>query len=469
MAIEIREYIGSHANIVEAKTNNKAVNLSEGYNVIDPIAKDSIMQDIEGIHVGPTRNFTWYTEEALEYSIPSWTKPYQRPLIMHHNEKDGKIIGRVVHVEKLTKNTRSGTPALLFTCNVPDKEGKEQIQDGRLKTVSIGVIAHDVRCSICGEQVELDENGYPECGHMRGNIYDEQVCYWKIYKMEAKELSYVIVPSDVYAHNIRTYKPSKQELGLTESLEMNEGKVKDMSIKKDNENLDVKEGQVIDETVKDGEKVATPEEGEKAPVKEEPVKEEPKAEPTKEEPKAKDEDGEKKEEPKEKSEVEKLKEEIEELKAEKIEMAKQLDEVKKHLADATIKLDKAAKDLNVEVELKESLENELITAKTELREAVEENLNSYRQVLNKPVLAKESLESRSLESIKDSIADLKEEMTGLQSVKHITEANDPTAKKDEKIAEKKALDVNESKTNSNINFREELQNVFGDFFSPKQY
>lgn len=453
MAIEIKEYIGNHANIVEAKTNNKAVNLSEGYNVVDPIAKDSIMQDIEGIHVGPTRNFTWYMEEALDYSIPSWTKPYQRPLIMHHNEKDGKIIGRVIHVEKLTKNTRSGTPALMFTCNVPDKDGKEQIQDGRLKTVSIGVIAHDVRCSICGEQVQLDENGFPECGHMRGNVYDEQVCYWKIYKMEAKELSYVIVPSDVYAHNIRTYKPNKSELGITESLECNEGKVKDMTIKKDNENLEVKEGQVIDETVKDGEKVAPQEE----PIKEEPVKEEPKTEP-KEEPK----------EP-EKTEVDKLKEEIETLKAEKITLAKDLDDAKKLLANATIKLDKASKDLNIEVELKESLENELISTKTELREAVEENLNSYRQVLNKPLIAKESLESRSLESIKDAILDLKEEMTGLQSVKHITEAIDPTSKKDEKITEKNIINVNESKTNSNINFREELQNVFGDLFSPKQY
>lgn len=459
MAIEIKEYIGNHANIVEAKTNNKAINLSEGYTNVDPISKDSIMQDIEGIHVGPTRNFTWYMEEALDYSIPSWTKPYQRPLIMHHNEKDGKIIGRVVHVEKLNKNTRSGTPALLFTCNVPDKDGKEQIQDGRLKTVSIGVIAHDVRCSICGEQVQLDENGYPECGHMRGNVYDEQVCYWKIYKMEAKELSYVIVPSDIYAHNIRTYKPSKQELGLTESLDLNEGKVKDMSIKKDNENLQVQEGQVIDETVKDQKIV--PEE----PTKEEPVKEEPKTEP-KEEPKAEQKEEAKKEEP---TAEDKLKEELEALKAEKATLAKELDDVKKLLVDATIKLDKASKDLNVEVELKESLENELITAKAELREAFEENLNSYRQVLNKPILAKESLESRSLESIKDSISDLKEEMTGLQSVKHITEAVDPTAKKDEKIAEKKDLHVNESKTNSNINFREEFENMIGNLFSPVKY
>lgn len=456
MAIEIKEYIGNHSNIVEAKTNNKAINLSEGYTNVDPIAKDSIMQDIEGIHVGPTRNFTWYMEEALDYSIPSWTKPYQRPLIMHHNEKDGKIIGRIVHVEKLTKNTRSGTPALLFTCNVPDKDGKEQIQDGRLKTVSIGVIAHDVRCSICGEQVQLDENGCPECGHMRGNIYDEQVCYWKIYKMEAKELSYVIVPSDIYAHNIRTYKPSNHELGLTEGLDLNEGKVKDMTIKKENENLEVQEGQVIDETVKD-EKVAVQEE----PKTEEPAKEEPKAE-TKEDKK------EEAKEPKE-TEADKAKEELETLKAEKAALAKELDDVKKLLADATIKLDKATKDLNVEVELKESLENELINVKVELREAAEENLNSYRQVLNKPVLTKEALESRSLESIKDAISDLKEEMSGLQSVKHIAEAVDPTAKKDEKIAEKKDINVNESKTNSNINFREEFENVLGNLFSPRKY
>ena len=70
-----------------------------------------------------------------------------------------------------------------------DKEGIEQIKDGRLKTVSIGVIAHDVRCSICGEQVEIiDEYGNTACGHSKGNVYDDQVCYWKIYKMEAKEL-----------------------------------------------------------------------------------------------------------------------------------------------------------------------------------------------------------------------------------------------------------------------------------------
>ena len=94
MSIEIREYIGSSMNITESTMTKRPVNLNENFNEIGPISKDSIIQFIEGIHAGPTRNFTWYTEQALEDSVPTWTKPYQRPLIMHHNEKDGKTIHR---------------------------------------------------------------------------------------------------------------------------------------------------------------------------------------------------------------------------------------------------------------------------------------------------------------------------------------------------------------------------------------
>ena len=438
MAIEIREYLGSGVNISESATN-KIIEIKEGYNVINPISKDSIMQEIEGIHVGPTRNFTWYMEEALDSSIPSWTKPYQRPLIMHHNEKDGKIIGRVAHVEKITVNTRSGTPALLFTCNVPDKDGKEQILDGRLNTVSIGVIAHDVRCSICKEQIQLDDNGYPECGHTRGNIYSNEVCYWNIYKMEAKELSYVIVPSDIYAHNTRTYSPENKDINVQESLQLKEGVFKDMAI--DKTNLNQQEGQAIDETVKDGEKIA------------EPKAAEPKvAEPAES----------KAAEPVEDAEVTALKKEVSETKAENVVLANELKDIKVLLASVTIQVDKVSKDLKTEVELKESAEEQLITAKTELRESTESNLNSLRTALNKPIMTTESLSSRSFESIKDSIADLKEEMTGLAAVRKITESVDPTIKSKENL-EKKPVDVKESKSNGNIDLEEGVKKMMANF------
>lgn len=467
MALEIKEYIGSCFSITESNTKatGGAFNLKEGHNALDPIAKDSIMQVIEGIHVGPTRNFTWYTEEALTSSIPSWTKPYQRPLIMHHNEKDGKIIGRVVDAVKESKNTRSGTPALVFTCNVPDKDGKEQILDGRLKTVSIGVIAHDVRCSICGEQISLDHNGEPECGHMRGAMYeDNKICYWMIYKMEAKELSYVIVPSDIYAHNIRTYKPTNRDLGLTESLELNEGKVKDMAI--DKTNIELGEGQTIDEEVKDTAKAGevadkTPEK-EEAPVKKEEEKDKDSTE-AKPEEKAKEElkkDESKKDE--KDTKIEDLEKEIETLKTEKAELAAKLDGISTELASANTKLEKVSKDLTDEIALKESAENQVIEIKTELREATEENLIALRTVLNKPVIVRESLTTRSLESIKDSIADLKEEMQGLSAVKNIAEAADPTINK-EKNKEIKKPTVKESKNNSNIDLEEGLKDLMSSF------
>ena len=211
MAIVIREYLGSPMGINE--NSFTPFSLKENLATDYTIAEDSIMVDIEGIHVGPTRNFTWYTEQALKGSVKSWTTPYQRPLILHHNEKDGKIIGRVLSAHYTDVNTRSKTGALVFTCNVPEEDGKKGVKDGRLKTVSIGAIAHDVRCSICGHDISQ----YGECEHERGAEYDGQVCYWMIYEMEAKELSYVIVPSDIYAHNIKVYSPKKNK-NITESL-----------------------------------------------------------------------------------------------------------------------------------------------------------------------------------------------------------------------------------------------------------
>lgn len=465
MAIEIREYIGDSMNITES-TVRGPINLNENFNEIGPISKDSIIQIIEGIHVGPTRNFTWYMNEALISSVPSWTKPYQRPLIMHHNEKDGKIIGRILTVDHKSQNTRSGTPALEFTCHVPDKEGIEQIKDGRLKTVSIGVIAHDVRCSICGEQVEIiDEDGNTACGHNKGNVYDDQVCYWKIYKMEAKELSYVIVPSDIYAHNIKTIPASEyQKSHIKENFK--EGVAINMS----EQVKDVKEGQVksqvIDEEVKKGEVAATEPE----------VKEPAKAEDPKAEPEIKD--GPKDEEPKVDPKDEKIKEleeKIKVLEAEKAAVAKDLLAVKDELKisaekveEATNKLTAKEKEVEQEVALKEAVENELAQVKVEIREAKESEFNTLRQSLNKEIVTKESLSNRSDESLNDAILDLKEELGGVRKLKTIQEAVNPTLDQ-EKNKNNIATDVKESKTVGNMNLEEGLQDIFSDMFSPKYY
>ena len=472
MSIEIREYIGSSMNITESTMTKRPVNLNENFNEIGPISKDSIIQFIEGIHVGPTRNFTWYTEEALESSVSTWTKPYQRPLIMHHNEKDGKTIGRILSVEYITRNTRSGTPALSFVCNVPDKDGKEQILDGRLKTVSIGVIAHDVRCSVCGEQIELDEYGSSVCGHDRGCEYEGETCYWMIYKMEAKELSYVIVPSDIYAHNTKTMKSedylktTKTNKDFKESLiNLNEG-VTNMSV----ENKNLTEGQIIDETVKDGEEITQkPEakEEEKAP---EVNKEEESKKESKEESKEEKKESETPEvDPKDK-EIEELKAKIEKIETEKESVTKELVALKKELEDSvkkveeiTVELNSKETELKQEVELKEAVEKELENAKLEIRESKENELNSLRRSLNKPVLVKEALTARSDESLRDAICDLKEELEGIANLKNVQKANDPTILS-EKNENNVKPNVKESKTVGNINVEEGLTDIFSSMF-----
>lgn len=199
------------------------------------IVDDSIMVDVEGLHAITTGNYTRYLPSALERSVKSWTFPYNKPVIMHHNEDDGKIIGRIHAVQYKTVNTRSGTPALSFTINVPDEDGKQQIKDGRLSTVSVGINATDVKCSICGHNVA--RNGM--CEHKRGRSYSGNICYWDVYEFIGKELSYVITPSDPYAHNIKIYSPTinmKENSKMILNESMTEGTTIDNNIVDDNSN-----------------------------------------------------------------------------------------------------------------------------------------------------------------------------------------------------------------------------------------
>lgn len=454
MAVELREYIGdcpSAKSVTSASKKGGLTNLTEGYNVIDPIAKDSIMQDIEGIHVGPTRNFTWYTDEALLSSVQSWTQPYQKPLIMHHNETDGKIIGRVVHAQHVTTNTRSGTPALVFTCNVPDKEGKEQIQDGRLKTVSIGVIAHDITCSICGKQIEVDEDGLSTCGHMRGAVYNtaegEKVCYWMVHKMEAKELSYVIVPSDIYAHNIRTYKPtqkqiidSQENLNTNKNVNLNEGVNNTMSNPITNqEGANVTEATKINEV--NGQATNVAEDG----TTTEPVQTQTEpAEPKANEPQEPEKD---------------LAKENEDLKAELQAKNDKLVEVQKSVLALQKEVEKLNNTIKEESDLRKNAETELITAQVEARDAIEDSLNSLRQIANKEALAKETLAVRTKESLLDSIKDLKEELSNAGKKVNIAEANDPTLKKNPEIKENVQDDCVKAKATNSNNLNEAAVNI----------
>lgn len=476
MAIELKEYVG--AVFVETKSGDKdnKINLSEGYTQTY-VDKDSLMVDIEAIHSIITRNDTLYTEKCIKDSIPYWTAPYERPVIMHHNEKDGKIIGRVKAANYIEKSERSGTAALELIANIGDEEGKKGIKNGTLATVSIGAIAHDIRCSICG--TNLVEEGM--CEHDKGEIYDGKRCYWIVNKIEPKEVSYVIVPSDIYAHNTRVYdavKKNKNEVNesmsnifadLIEAHGLNSIDVTESKVE------ETKEGTQVEEEVKDGAKVNESEKAEeqKAESEEESKKEEEKSEEKKEE-EAKQPETEDKEEGKDEEKKDEPKEE--EKEAEKVEENKELEEAKEKIAELTAKVEtltaeniKLSKQVETEKALKESAEAELITFKTERKKTLIENVNSLRTQLSLPAENVEHLMESSEEALNLTIKSLTEFIqVQKKSLGGLSVIESPVAVSDEKDntnKEKvKVEDVKESVDDSNNEFEQSLLDIMQKIF-----
>ena len=201
--------------------------------------------------------------------------------------------------------------------------------------------------------------------------YDGNVCYWMIHKMEAKELSYVIVPSDIYAHNIKIYSPG--EKNLSENLKQ-EGV---LSVTKAKEIKESAEGTVI---VEDAEKKveAIVEDADK------------KAEETKQEPEVEAED-------------------VETLKASVAKLKEVIAELEKKVEAAEAK----AKEAD---ELRTAAEQELVSANTQLKEFAVEQVLMLREQLGRPTMLKENLLKRSQDSLMDTIVDLKEELTPVQKL-----------------------------------------------------
>ena len=371
MAIEIKEYVDFKSS---EPTKNNGIVIRESAAIAAPqqmISPDSLMVEIEGIHSDVlTINCTQYSKKCLENSIPYWTEPYEKAVIMHHNDEDGQIIGRVKKAEMIDSK-RSGTAAINFTCNIGDESGIKGIKNGTLSTVSIGAVAYDVRCSICGCNVAESV-----CEHKKGCTYDDELCYWIVEDMEPREVSYVILPSDKYAQTMKVYKPGKKD--LKESVEV----IEEMSVRDElfktitesvveDEQVEVKEKVEVDEEVKEGKEEKKEDKVEKEEVKEE-EKEEEKAEEEEEKEEAdKDDDKDDKEQDKKDDEEEENKEEEESNKDDRDAIINELKEELKELKD---ELKEVKQQLKEAKKMKEAVELELAGYK------VQEKVNVARKI-----------------------------------------------------------------------------------------
>lgn len=420
MAMMIKEQIDKDfLSIVDGFNQHLDLSEAAGSSVIDP---NSIMVEIEGIHAAPfaTRNYTRYTPNCLKKSVASWTNPYRRPLIKHHNEEDGEIIGRICEAKYITKNTRSETPALLFTVNIPGEQAKADVKSGLLETTSIGVIAHSVKCSICGQELANGET----CEHERGAIYNGETCYWDIHEMEAKELSYVIVPSDMYAKNIDIYPATASNSkvkafteSLNQDLNLTKGDITDMP-----EDLKVK--------LQESEAKVTALTQEVTELKEAATQTSEKI-----------------------AELEKTNSDLTTVKES---LEQELEGLKTEKDDLTQKMTEAA-------QMREGLEAQVAEVKAELKEALVQNFVTMREALGHSDVDVEAVKNRSEESIKDSISDLskdfKESLT--KKDKDISNLGNTLQNPSLKESEDKK-DVKEVET---VDLKEQFYSIFSDILN----
>ena len=454
MALEVKEEVSAvifYKNVNGIDMQESVAPALAFQPISSAMSPDSIMVDIEGIHSIVTRNFTYYTPECLKKSAPYWTTPYERPVIMHHNDKDGIQIGRVKMAEYL-EETRAKAPGLLFTCNIGDEAGIKGVKNGTLSTVSLGAVIHKATCSICGQNIAAEG----ECEHQRGRKYEGKLCYWLMEDMEPKELSYVIVPSDRYANTVRIYKP--KDISAKESY--NEGGNDENMGIFDNIDLPLTEPEAKEAKEESVEQVEAQEAAEeKQPEAKENVQVEEPAEIV-EEPKQEEE---KVEEPK----VEEPKNEEEEVKDDK---EKDIDDMsKEELADKCKELIKLVSGLQDDIKylkskldkergIKESLELEVLQMKQVQKMHLAEQVVSLRKELGLREESMDELMMLSEESLNSSIKtfmEFKESNTfnvntlpKIESKALVDDAADNTIKESAKE------ELNNS--NSNINYEQQI-------------
>jgi hypothetical protein len=447
MALEVKEEVSAvifYKNVNGIDVQESVAPALAFQPVSSAMSADSIMVDIEGIHSIVTRNFTYYTPECLKKSAPYWTYPYERPVIMHHNDKDGVQIGRVKAVE-YKEETRAKSPGLLFTCNIGDEAGIKGVKNGTLSTVSLGAVINKATCSICGHNIAADG----ECEHQRGRKYDGKLCYWLMEEMEPKELSYVIVPSDRFANTIRVYKP--KDISAKESY--NEGGNEDNMGIFDNIDLPLTEPEAKESVVEEVEQVEVQEAEKEAEVKEEVEVEEVVVE---EEPKEEKKEEEVKEEEKEEQQVEEKKDDEEDMsKEELIDKCKDLKKLVSALQD-DIKYLKSK--LDKERGVKESLELELLQIKQVQKMHLAEQVISLRKELGLREESMDELMMLSEESLNSSIKtfiEFKESNTfNVNSLPKIDSKALVDESSDNTIKESSSEDLN--KNNSNIDYEQQI-------------
>lgn len=403
--------------------------------------EEYIMPRIEAIHAGTTKNFNHYLADKLKgdfekkSGVYSWTHPYNKPVIYNHDTSTDAT-GRVERAA-YTDYTSTGKPGIVIIPKITDSEAVKAIKDGRLLTVSIGATTDSITCSISGKNILKD--GFS--GYQKGEYYDGVLCEWIIGDLWFDEVSWVNVPADENAQiiDIQTgllanNSEESMDKSATRSLQEEFGLPKGSPIfvpelheetdikNKTAENVEQEEAVGMDLAEKEKEDLVLDEE--EIEVSETEVEENPKDEATEEETKTEDEA---QEEPSVEDETESDEENPDE----------ETEEAVAETNDSIVVQGLKAQIKALTKELKENYIQNIV----QLKNVSESNKESFVT----------RLEKRSLESLRDTLEDVREELGSLEENLPETKTQrpvpqkiySPMATKENKEIEKKTLTEDE--------------------------
>jgi hypothetical protein len=181
-------------------------------------------------------NGFWYDPDTVDGSLPTWTTPYNKPVLgFHPSLEDGNTVplGRILSAkyvkgmardfvddEIIPDNIPDGH--LRFLTRIPDEVAAKRVITGLYDTVSISALATNVRCSICGGPAA---SGNTEHEHKRFHWYSQEdvedrsslldaptntgtkiiksskgsLCYYMAGPLAGRHVAFVLTPSDKYA------------------------------------------------------------------------------------------------------------------------------------------------------------------------------------------------------------------------------------------------------------------------------
>jgi hypothetical protein len=157
-----------------------------------PLRKGLVIE-VAAIHEGMTANYNNYPAMELAAALPSWTSPYPKPILLHHDPYS-EAIGRIVGARMDSED--DGTPYTRLQAAITGTEAIQKVLDQRYLTGSVGGKAGKAKCSVCEADWSKASMFDLPCKHQRGKTYNGKLATIEMGDISFKEYSFVNMPAD---------------------------------------------------------------------------------------------------------------------------------------------------------------------------------------------------------------------------------------------------------------------------------